>query len=319
MSSSSSSSSSIHDLLSPSEDGAIRERREDRPKSGSPISGTTTHFTIELIIDTICPHCYIGMKNLNAAIETHKARHPEATFELVCSPLVLYPASMRSAHDKIPYYLHTHGGQSNLFETWSRVGSTLGINFSWGGRTGNTRDSHKLLRYALERTPTTTPSTELVQRQRRQTTTPPPPPPRTKMVSSSSSSPPSATKTALPLPRRGPALQMRLLEALFKGYFEHDRDVSDRGFLVEVGAAVGAGVKAFSAADVRRVLESEDWGAAVDMLSDEVRSRLQVDAVPTVIVNGLSLYGGWQKPELFVAEFERLRSGAAARRGMSAG
>ncbi|KAI1632861.1 thioredoxin-like protein [Biscogniauxia mediterranea] len=308
-SSSSSSSSSIHDLLSPSEDGAIRERREDRPKSGSPISGTTTHFTIELIIDTICPHCYIGMKNLNAAIETHKARHPEATFELVCSPLVLYPASMRSAHDKIPYYLHAHGGQSNLFETWSRLGSTLGINFSWGGRTGNTRDSHKLLRYALERTPTTTPSTELVQRQRRQTT----PPSRTK---TGASSPPSATKTALP-PRRGPALQMRLLEALFKGYFEHDHDVSDRGFLVEVGTSVGAGVKAFSAADVRKVLESEDWGAAVDILSDEVRSRLQVDAVPTVIVNGLSLYGGWQKPELFVAEFERLRSGAA--RGMSAG
>ncbi|KAI0592850.1 thioredoxin-like protein [Biscogniauxia sp. FL1348] len=299
-------SSSIQDLLSPSEDGSIKERREARIKSGSPMSGTTTHFTIELIIDTICPHCYIGMKNLNAAIETHRARHPEATFDLVCSPLVLYPASMRSAHDKVPYYLHTHGGQSNLFETWSRLGSTLGINFSWRGRTGNTRDSHKLLRYALERTPTTTPSTDLIQRQRRQAT-----PPRTKIA------PPSTTTSKSAAPCRGPALQMRLLDALFKGYFEHDHDVSDRGFLVEVGAAVGAGVKSFSAADIRKVLESEDWGQAIDILSDEVRSRLQVDAVPTIIVNGLSLYGGWQKPELFVAEFERLRSGAA--RGMSAG
>ncbi|KAI5923539.1 thioredoxin-like protein [Camillea tinctor] len=298
-------SSSIHDLLSSSEDGSIeidddfREGRESRRKSGSPGSGTTTHFTIELIIDTICPHCYIGMKHLNLAIETHKARHPDATFELVCSPLVLYPASMRSAHDKVPYYLHTHGGQSNLFETWTRLGSSLGINFSWGGRTGNTRDSHKLLRYALERTPSTRPSTEFVSRAPRAGT-----PPRAK-----------SARTAQPC--RGPALQMRLLDALFKGYFEHDRDVSDRGFLAEVGAAVGAGVKAFAPPDIRRVLESEDWGAAIDVLSDEVRARLRVDAVPTVIVNGLSLYGGWQKPELFVAEFERLRSGTA--RGMSAG
>ncbi|KAI1496696.1 thioredoxin-like protein [Biscogniauxia marginata] len=281
----------------PREDGLVKteniREEESLTKPAALLPKITTHFTIELIIDTVCPHCYIGLKNLYAAIEIHKTRHPEATFELVCSPLILYPSALRSAHNKITYYTRTHGAQGSLFETWTRLGATVGIGFSWRGRTGNTRDSHKLLRFALESIPTTMPSTKFAQQPQQRAATSP-----TTMT--------NATTETSSL-RRGPALQMRLLEAIFRGYFEYDRDVSDQGFLVEVGTSVGAGV--FTATDVREVLESENWGLAIDILSAKARARLKVDAVPTVIVNGLSLYGGWQQPELFVAEFERLRLG----------
>lgn len=54
------------------------------------------HFTIEFILDTICPHCYIGLKNLNVAIDIYKQRYPDATFEVTCSPIVLNPDAGRS-------------------------------------------------------------------------------------------------------------------------------------------------------------------------------------------------------------------------------
>lgn len=89
---------SIQDLLLPADDG---QQLTKGPRGISPspkpiASGETTHFTIEFILDTICPHCYVGLKNLNKAIEIYKGHHPEAIFEVTCSPLVLNPHAARS-------------------------------------------------------------------------------------------------------------------------------------------------------------------------------------------------------------------------------
>lgn len=89
---------SIQDLLLPVGD-LPPLNKDPRGSSSSPKSASsreTTHFTIEFILDTICPHSYVGLRNLNTAIEIYKEHHPEVTFEVTCSPLVLNPHAARS-------------------------------------------------------------------------------------------------------------------------------------------------------------------------------------------------------------------------------
>jgi hypothetical protein len=64
-----------------------RKHTKQRSSSGS----GRLHFTIEFILDTICPHCYIGLRNLNTAIHLYKQQYPNATFEVACSPFMLKP------------------------------------------------------------------------------------------------------------------------------------------------------------------------------------------------------------------------------------
>ena len=95
---------SIQDLLLPTEEEPVASPRglDERP-GGKPASPTkvpviasSTHFRVEFILDTICPHCYIGLKNLSAAIQIHQERHPEDTFEVTFSPIILNRAAGRS-------------------------------------------------------------------------------------------------------------------------------------------------------------------------------------------------------------------------------
>lgn len=51
------------------------------------------YFGIEFIHDTICPFCYIGLKNLLSAIDRYKSAHPDAVFEVTCTPFILAPTA----------------------------------------------------------------------------------------------------------------------------------------------------------------------------------------------------------------------------------
>ncbi|OTA90546.1 hypothetical protein M434DRAFT_77734 [Hypoxylon sp. CO27-5] len=154
---------SIRDLLAPADNrnGKLETKEKGEAARVDTIS-ETTHFTVEFILDVLCPWCYIGLKNLNNAITAYKNRHPGTTFEVICSPFLLDPLAPRSvtnhaftAYDK-PTYLNA---PKYSIDQWAALGEPVGIKFSWKGRTGNTRDAHKLLRFALESTPTTAPST----------------------------------------------------------------------------------------------------------------------------------------------------------------
>ncbi|KAI0477464.1 thioredoxin-like protein [Xylariaceae sp. FL0804] len=320
---------SISDLLLPA---------DEDPVSPAKPAPEPAHFTIELIVDTICPFCFIGTTSLNAAIRNYKTRHPDATFEVTVSPFILAPNAARSAYDKTHYYTRYRGLPESRFAHWAQLGRDYGINFSWRGTTGNTRDSHKLLRFCLESAPTTTRSTAFARRQpavmplttlasradphlQAQSPVSPvssePAPPLVRQQSTFSPGMPPAMP-ALPATSRqprSPALQLRLLEALFRGYHEFDRDLSDRHFLTETAMAVTG----WSPAEIHAVLDSPDWDRAVDALTAEVQSRLQVRsrqlnliaAVPTIIVNGRWVYGGWQTVDFLVSQFEYLGAGRA--------
>ncbi|KAI1097633.1 thioredoxin-like protein [Jackrogersella minutella] len=279
---------SIRDLLSPVNDRDSNEPEENERHGAAKIDDVpeTTHFIVEFILDIICPYSYIGLKNLNAAIADYKTSHPEATFEVVCSPFLLDPLAARSAYDKQIYLNLTKHTPSYFAD----LGSPLGITFSWAGRTGSTRDAHKLLRFALEASPTTARSTAFA-------SAPPPPPP---------ASPPS--------PGRGPAQQLRLLEALFAAHHTSDEDISSPSALARAARAATG----LPAAAVDSVLRDPQWDRALDALLAHVaapRRGLRVRAVPTFIVNDRYVVGGSQSPGFLVEEFERMRLGRAGREG----
>lgn len=85
----------VQDLLESEERPSGKSAQEaENATKGSPTE--TKYFVIEFIHDTICPFCYIGMRNLIVAIETYKAKHPDAVFEVTCTPFLLAPAAESS-------------------------------------------------------------------------------------------------------------------------------------------------------------------------------------------------------------------------------
>ncbi|KAJ3564092.1 hypothetical protein NPX13_g7965 [Xylaria arbuscula] len=293
----------VQDLLIPddksSQDPTAKEQRHARPVSMLP---ETKYFVIEFIHDTICPFCYIGMKNLFIAIEIYKSKHPDAVFEVTCTPFILAPNAKISSYVKDHYYSTERGLPRSRFEVWNRLGRDVGITFRWKGRTGNSRNSHKLLRFALQKTPTTQKGTELTVY---------------KPLADTPVYPPYSLRApTLPVPfpqPRGPDLQMRLLDAITTRYHEHDSDLSDPQFLMEITRMVTG----FPEDQIRAVLESSEWDRTIDMLSSEVQNRISVRsqlagpivAVPTMVLNNKWVYGGFQKADDIVDQFELLRQG----------
>ncbi|KAK6083721.1 DSBA-like thioredoxin domain-containing protein [Seiridium cupressi] len=279
---------SIKDLLSPIKDAA----NSPGPPSRSAMNQfapapENLHFTVEFILDTICPHCYIGLRNLNTAIRLYKEQQPNATFEVTCSPIVLNPGAGRSVGIKGTYYERTRGFASSTIEAWTRQGVAVGIQFDWqGGLTGNSRDSHKLLRLALEANPSTYRSSSFTQASGYNRS----------VITSSSAQQSTVTPGA-----RGPDTQMKLAETIYREYFENNHDISDRSWLLNIGTSLTD----LPAAEIRACLESEDWNHAIDRLSD--RSKQEFNAVPVFIIQGRYVAGGWQTPEKFLEVFEGIR------------
>ncbi|KAI0899259.1 hypothetical protein F4806DRAFT_332152 [Annulohypoxylon nitens] len=305
---------SIRDLLSPIVDRGSKEpeanSRDASPKLDN--EPETTHFVVEFILDLVCPYCYIGFKNLTAAIETYTKNHPEATFDVVCSPYMLDPLATRSAYDKSTYL----NIPKRSIEYWTEQGAQAGISFVWSGRTGSTRDAHKLLRFALEAAPTTVRSTAYASQQ--QTT--------------SSSPDPLSSPRVHPEPPRGPALQMQWLTALLRAHHETDADISSRGFLTSLFSPSSShpsssspnhptlsdlpALPDLSPSTIQTLLTSPSWDRALDVLFADSCSRpgLTVRAVPTFIINDRYVVGGAQSVAFWVEELERVRVGKGGRR-----
>ncbi|KAJ2981213.1 hypothetical protein NQ176_g2169 [Zarea fungicola] len=110
-----------------------------------------TAFNIKVVSDTVCPWCYVGQRQLQAAIKLWQTRHPDSgdTFKVEFFPYQLMPDSPRGpghSKDKLSLYKERYGAvHTRIFDRLRAVGAPLGINFSFGGRIGNTRDSHRLI------------------------------------------------------------------------------------------------------------------------------------------------------------------------------
>ncbi|KAI8635601.1 hypothetical protein F5Y19DRAFT_16142 [Xylariaceae sp. FL1651] len=295
---------SIRDLLIPDEVAVKSAGKENSTTDPDATFSETKYFVIEFIHDTICPFCYIGLKTLLAAIDIYKIKHPDAVFEVTCTPFILAPTALTSSYNKLHYYAGYRGLPASRFPLWEELGKAVGINFSWKGRTGNTRNSHKLLRFALQKTPTLQRSTSLTRY-------------------GPGAGPPLYPPYSLRAPDllvaceqpRGPDLQLRLLDAITKQYHEYDSDLSDPQFLTETTIAVTG----FKPSEIQAVLDSEEWDRTIDSLSHEVQNRLEVRnpgagpivAVPTMVLNNRWVYGGFLHVNELVQQFEMLRQGIA--------
>ncbi|QIW96328.1 hypothetical protein AMS68_001846 [Peltaster fructicola] len=108
-----------------------------------------TNYKINVVSDTVCPWCYIGKKRLDVAIKEHQAQNPQDTFTTSWYPFYLNPDAPKSI-DKMAYYEKKFGvDRTRMIQGhMKKIGEQYGINFGWDGKTGNTRDSHRLIQLA---------------------------------------------------------------------------------------------------------------------------------------------------------------------------
>ena len=205
-----------------------------------------------------CLHdrCYVGQRKLNAGIAAYRAAHPatDDSFAVTWHPYYLNPDAPRAGHDKAEYYRAKFGAEriQQMQTRLAGIGKAVGIDFRFGGRTGNTRDSHRLIQMA-------------------------------KM-------------------KGGPETEIKVVEALFRGYFEKEHDITSHEFLAE--AAVEAGL---DAAEVKTWLEGDAGGAEVDREVAEARSQL-ISGVPNFTIQGKFEVRGAQEPEGFKTVFEKIKA-----------
>lgn len=98
----------------------------------------------------VCPWCYVGYKRLQSAIsQFHGSNHK---FTIEWHPYQLNPHAPERSMDKLEYYAGRFGADraAAMHEHMRRVGLANDIAFSFGGRTGNTRDSHRLVQFAKQ-------------------------------------------------------------------------------------------------------------------------------------------------------------------------
>lgn len=101
--------------------------------------------------------CYVGKNKLERGISAYKTANPSSndTFSVTWNPFYLNPDAPTIGIDKREYYHAKFGEQRTamMFERMSSIGKGVGINFKFGGKTGNTRDSHRLIQLGKKKGP----------------------------------------------------------------------------------------------------------------------------------------------------------------------
>ncbi|GIC93804.1 DsbA family oxidoreductase [Aspergillus udagawae] len=234
-----------------------------------------TNINIQIISDTVCPWCYVGYRRLSRAITTHKATYPSDTFTLTWHAFYLNPASPGyPGVDKREFYASKfgEGRAAAIFSRLAAVGETDGIAFKFGGKTGNTRDSHRVLWYA-----------------------------GLKEKEAGVRGGAAATNGNASEAKVG-GLQTRVAEQFFRAYFEEEKNITDRKVLVDAAAAAG-----LDRGEVEKFLESGDEGGKeVDLDAERARRRL-VTGVPYFTVQGQYAIEGADEPETFLEVFEKVK------------
>ncbi|CAL3969149.1 unnamed protein product [Diplocarpon coronariae] len=113
---------------------------------------------LDIAADPLCyPGCYVGKRKLDQAIQTYQELHPDSgdTFSTTWMPFYLNPGAPKNGVDKMGYYTAKFGEErtSLIFERLSQAGREVGINFKYGGKTGNSRDSHRLIQLGKTKSP----------------------------------------------------------------------------------------------------------------------------------------------------------------------
>lgn len=94
----------------------------------------------------------MGKKRLESGISLYRSAHPDNndTFTITWYPYYLVPNAPSVGIDKHVFYKSRFGESRSamMFAKMEALGKAVGINFRFGGKTGATRDSHRLLQLA---------------------------------------------------------------------------------------------------------------------------------------------------------------------------
>jgi len=106
---------------------------------------------IDVISDNICPWCYVGKRRLEKAMKQVPAG--KARFEVNWLPFFLDPTLPKPGVDKMAHYTKKFGKQraEMMLPHMKEVGLSEGIRFSYGGKIGNTLNSHRLVEFAKQK------------------------------------------------------------------------------------------------------------------------------------------------------------------------
>ncbi len=104
---------------------------------------------LDILSDPICPWCYIGKAQLDAAL----LEHPDHPFEIEWHPFQLNPDMPSGGMDRREYLETKFGGKENAVRVYGQVADAAeaaGLNIDFGGitRTPNTIDAHRLIHWA---------------------------------------------------------------------------------------------------------------------------------------------------------------------------
>ena len=104
---------------------------------------------IDIISDVVCPWCFIGKRRIEKAL----VMRPEIEAEITWRPFQLnpdMPAEGMTRADYIATKFGDSGHSRRIHQTVAEAGATVGIDFAFDKikRSPNTRNAHRLIRYA---------------------------------------------------------------------------------------------------------------------------------------------------------------------------
>ncbi|GLC45550.1 hypothetical protein PLESTB_001205300 [Pleodorina starrii] len=110
-------------------------------------SNGKTKISVDVISDTVCPWCYIGKRRLERAMSPFAGR---AEFTVRWLPYQLNPDAPKEGRNKLEYYNEKFGAArvAQMVPAMTRTYAEEGLQYSIGGLTGNTLDSHRLIAWS---------------------------------------------------------------------------------------------------------------------------------------------------------------------------
>ena len=113
------------------------------------LSPPKARLSIEIVLDLVCPWCYLGVRRLTRTLR----RRPDLLFDLTWRPFLLNPDMPRIGMARPDYVMRKFGGEERarrLYTSIGEVGRAEGIQFRFDRirRTPSSIDAHRLVRLA---------------------------------------------------------------------------------------------------------------------------------------------------------------------------
>ena len=214
-----------------------------------------TNFDVQIVSDTICPWCYLGQKRLGRAIEIYKKTYPGAqgdTFTISWHPFYLEPDAPKvgvSTYERMNEKFGEARAETMRAQL-QKLGKLDGIDYTFRGKRGSTRDSHRVIYLAGQ---------------------------------------------------KGPEIQNKVVEEIFKSYFENGGDLTSQNMLTEAGVKGG-----LDRDEVSSYLEEGKGGDEVDKEVQRAYGKF-IHAVPNIVIEGKYQVQGADDPDELAEGFARLK------------